>query len=97
MEAESPEKVRPEDKPDSEGYFPMRKMLKLSQEKKPFDLKVKNVKVIQGEAYKGDAIHTMAKGGGDLVVAIGGMLWNLKIVFDDLELAELEKRIIISG
>ena len=95
MELES--KVRPEDKADAEGYFPMRKMLKLSQGKIPFGLNVKNVKVMQGEAYKGDAIHTAAKGGGDLVVAVGGMLWNLKIVFDDLELAELEKRIIISG
>jgi len=96
MEPELPK--RAEDKADIEGYFPMRKMLKLSQDKTAFEIKLKSVKVIKGASYKGEAIHQTAKGGGDIVVAVGGSLWNLQIVFDDLELIESDKkRIIISG
>ena len=95
MEPELPK--RAEDKADIEGYFPMRKMLKLSQENKPFSLKIKSARVIEGNAYANEEIHTTAKGGGDMVIAIGGKIWNLKITFDDLELVESEKRIIISG
>lgn len=97
MEVELPKKVKPEDKPDAEGYFPMRKMLKLSQENKPFGIKIKSARVLAADAYANEEIHTTAKGGGDLVVAVGGKIWNLKITFDDLELIESEKRIIISG
>ena len=92
QESAEPEKEKPQLPEDEDGYFPIMKFLKSSRDDQGVDLVLKNCKAIRAGSLISQTIQKEAKGGGEIMIAIGAKVWKVELVFDDAELGGEKKK-----